>query len=49
MCPIFVGSEVVQSSLYQKNISAELSHLYLPIFFVLGDYHDLPQPWTPYS
>ena len=29
MCPIFVGSEVVGSSLYQKNICDESTHLYL--------------------
>ena len=25
----------------------EFTHLY--IFTVLGDYYDLPQPWTPYN
>ena len=45
--PIFVGSEVVRCSLYQKSIGAEVTHLYISSLIVLGDYCDLPQPWTP--
>ena len=44
-----LGPEVVQSRLYQKNIGAESTHLYMYIFIVLGDYCDCPKPWTIYS
>ena len=30
MCPIFVGSEVVRSSLYQKSICSGFTHLHIP-------------------
>ena len=43
MCPTFVGSEVVESSSYQKGICSEFIHLHIP---VLVEHHDLPQPWT---
>ena len=33
MCPIFVGSEVVGSSSYQKNICDEFTHLVRSYFF----------------
>ena len=38
------GSEVVQSSLYQKKYW-HVIYSFIYIFIVLGDY--LPQPWTP--
>ena len=47
MSQFFVGSEVVRSSLYQKNIGAEFTHLYIHTFILLGDHRDLPQPWPP--
>ena len=39
MCPIFVGSEVVRSNLYRKNIGAEFT-------LEFGVYRDPPQTWT---
>ena len=38
--PIFVGSEVLRSSLYQKNNFPEFIYIY--ILIVLGDHRDLP-------
>ena len=40
----FWGPEVVGSSLYQKNIGAEFTHLYVYAFIVLEDRCESSQP-----
>ena len=49
MYPILVGLEIVQSSLCQKNICSEFTHLHICTFNVLVNHPDPPQPWTLYS